>query len=330
MTPNLTFSIIIPTKNEEEDIEATLQGCVQMAYPSKEILVIDDSTDRTPEIVSRFRDRGVHLITRPESRNACCGARNVGMKAATGDIIVLLNADARPGPDFLQRLERCYANPEVDYVIVRSKVARTTTIWEQYTAACENLAYATPSAAAQLEWSEGFSCRRRAAMAAGYIPGDFEIPFCRDGTFGPTLRAAGFNKLVDVKTSVPHICPPSFWGFWSVRVWRGTFAPAYQYYIRGLPLHYIVARELAKAGLRTARYALLLPAFLRAIWLARGLGRWRATPGLFLAELVQDVGMTVGNVRGVINVWRVANRSAPIKSYNPGDANLHRARQEPR
>jgi glycosyltransferase involved in cell wall biosynthesis len=322
MAPNLTFSIIIPTKNEEDDIEATLQGCLQMAYPPLEILVIDDSADRTPEIVSHFRDRGVRLIARPESRNACCGARNVGMKAATGDIVVLLNADARPEPDFLQRLERCYSDPEVDYVVVRSKVLRATTIWEQYTAACENLNYATPSAVARLEWSEGFSCRRPAAMAAGYIAGDFEIPFCRDFTFGPSLTAAGFNKLVDVTTSVPHLCPPSFSGFWSVRVWRGTFAPAYQYYIRGLPPHYIVARELAKAGVRIAKYALLLPAFLRTVRLARGLGRWRATPGLFVAELVQDLGMTVGNVRGIMNVWRVANRSAPIKSYNPGDAHL--------
>ena len=59
-----SFSFVIPTRNEAEDIRRTLERCLAVDYPHKEILVVDDSTDETPRIVSEYADRGVRLIHR--------------------------------------------------------------------------------------------------------------------------------------------------------------------------------------------------------------------------------------------------------------------------
>ena len=43
----LSFSLIIPTKNEALDIAGTLEACLAIDYPHKEVIVVDDSSDDT-------------------------------------------------------------------------------------------------------------------------------------------------------------------------------------------------------------------------------------------------------------------------------------------
>ena len=97
-----------------------------------------------------------------------------------------------PGPDFLRRILLWYEQG-ADYVVVRSLVANRDNIWAQFIYA---------SGTAQMKdqpeplWSEGFSCRRLAVEAVGYIPGDFPIPFCRDNRLSKTLAQAGFKNAL--------------------------------------------------------------------------------------------------------------------------------------
>ena len=58
----MRFSIIIPAHNEEMDIAATLEALLALDYPDREILVVDDSSDRTPETVGGYARQGVRLI----------------------------------------------------------------------------------------------------------------------------------------------------------------------------------------------------------------------------------------------------------------------------
>jgi uncharacterized protein (DUF2126 family) len=79
MSDTPLVSIVIPARNEVRDIAATLDTILAIDYEPKEILVVDDSTDETPDIVVRYAGRGVRLIHREQNRNGCCGARNLGM-----------------------------------------------------------------------------------------------------------------------------------------------------------------------------------------------------------------------------------------------------------
>src|SRR5215213_6246645 len=97
-TPLVT--IVIPTRNEAQDIRDTVEACLRIQYPHKEIIIVDDSDDDTPEIVEQYTHLGVTLIHRDVNTNGVEGARKLGLQIAKGEIVVLLNADASPQPDF--------------------------------------------------------------------------------------------------------------------------------------------------------------------------------------------------------------------------------------
>jgi glycosyltransferase involved in cell wall biosynthesis len=43
-------SIIIPTRNEAEDIALTIEACLALDYESKEIMVVDDRLTTPPQL----------------------------------------------------------------------------------------------------------------------------------------------------------------------------------------------------------------------------------------------------------------------------------------
>ena len=65
-TKDSLVSVLIPARNEEENIQKLLRDLATQDYSNYEVLVFDDqSTDRTAEIVSEFimKDNKVRLIT---------------------------------------------------------------------------------------------------------------------------------------------------------------------------------------------------------------------------------------------------------------------------
>jgi len=289
------ISLVIPTRNEAQDIAPTLEACLAIDYDPKEIIVVDDSTDETPRTVASYADQGVRFVHRTENRNGCCGARTLGMKMAKGEIVVLLNADNRPRPDFLNRLLPHYL-AGADYVIVRSLVINRNNVWGKYIHAQSQ---ASLSGEPDVKWSEGFSCRRTAAEAVGYFPGDFPVPFCRDWRLGEGLRRAGFNKHFDPEIPMEHVIPGTLETYWRNQIWRGTFSAPTAYYFGKRSLPIILAREILKAGRGALRNLLIFPALIRAIRLSAYTDRgWPNAPELFFAGVVQDAATSVGNFRG--------------------------------
>jgi len=295
----MLVSIVIPARNEAEDIGRTLEACLAIEYELKEIIVVDDSTDDTPAIVAAYADRGVRLIHRENNSNGCCGARNLGLREARGEIVVLLNADDLPRPDFLNRLLPHYRNG-ADYVIVRSMAINSGNPWGRFVMTSE---LAGPGS--DPEWSEGFSCRRSAAEKVGYIPGDFPVPFCRDYMFGIALNRGGFKKHIDMSIPMEHIVPDTFSSFWRNQMWRGTFSAPHVYYFRNMPIALILPKEMLKAIRTLLKYLLFAPAIWQAVRLSRfapnGL---RDASSLLFAGLVRDLAMRVGNFKGVLRVIR--------------------------
>ena len=209
----MLISIVIPTYNEEADIAQTIEAVLALKYPDKEIIVVDDSTDRTPQIVAKYEGLGVRLIRRDNRRNGCCGARNLGMLEAKGEVLLLLNGDVVLAPDFLERIVPYYTEG-ADFVVVESKVLNQESLYARYVGAVADAQYAGQ------EWltcSEGFSCRRSAAMAVGLIPGDYPIPFCRDWLFGTRLQEAGYRKRLAREVVAGHVAPETFGEYWRVR-----------------------------------------------------------------------------------------------------------------
>ncbi|HEX2847833.1 MAG TPA: glycosyltransferase [Chitinophagaceae bacterium] len=103
-SPSIFLSIIIPARNEEDNIAALLQALEQQTYPKElfEIIVIDDhSTDQTAAIVNKFS--GVKLLQLKEDaiNSYKKKAIEAGIAAAKGELIVTTDADCIPSPGWL-------------------------------------------------------------------------------------------------------------------------------------------------------------------------------------------------------------------------------------
>lgn len=97
------FTIVIPTYNREDLILETLESVFQQTYKNFEIIVVDNcSTDRTIEVLQPLVEQGkIQLIQNAQNLERS-RARNVGIKAAKGDYLTLLDSDDFMYPSNLQ------------------------------------------------------------------------------------------------------------------------------------------------------------------------------------------------------------------------------------
>jgi cellulose synthase/poly-beta-1,6-N-acetylglucosamine synthase-like glycosyltransferase len=93
-TPRVT--VIISAFNEEDVIAKKIENTLALDYPKEnlEIIVVsDNSTDRTDEIVKRYESRGVILLSQPVRRGKTAGL-NDAVRNARGKILVFSDADS--------------------------------------------------------------------------------------------------------------------------------------------------------------------------------------------------------------------------------------------
>ncbi len=110
-----TYSIIVPTKNEETVIRRCLDGILNIDYPKEkmQVIVVDgNSTDKTCEISREFEAKY------PETFKVMCEQTTRGKPAAlnltlpylTGDIVVTFDADSLPEPDVFKKAAGYFAD----------------------------------------------------------------------------------------------------------------------------------------------------------------------------------------------------------------------------
>ncbi len=103
------ISVIIITYNEEENIKDCLNSLLKVDYPKDryEVIVVDSSTDSTPEIVSEYKK--VRLI---KSRKGFSQQRNKGWNHAVFNIIAFVDADTIVPSEYLKIIDKTFKNKE--------------------------------------------------------------------------------------------------------------------------------------------------------------------------------------------------------------------------
>src|SRR5206468_9050646 len=102
------ISVVVCSYNGARRIRDCLEGVCGLEYPRFEAIVVDDgSTDRTAEIAREFPARVIRTAQRGLSH-----ARNVGLRAAAGDIVAYIDDDARPDPHWLTYLACTFADSD--------------------------------------------------------------------------------------------------------------------------------------------------------------------------------------------------------------------------
>lgn len=101
----MNISIVLPAKNESAAIGATIVDIVRL-LPDVEVIVVNDgSTDNTAEVATLA---GAKVVHHPYSKGNGSAVKT-GARAATGEVIVFMDADGQHDPAdiprLLQRLE---------------------------------------------------------------------------------------------------------------------------------------------------------------------------------------------------------------------------------
>lgn len=114
------ISVVIPTREEERHIGRCLDSVLHGSYPLNklEVLIVDAmSSDGTREIVKEYRARYPQIRLLDNPRRITPVALNIGVKAAKGNVIIILGAHSSVDKDFLPESLRVLAtHPEADCV----------------------------------------------------------------------------------------------------------------------------------------------------------------------------------------------------------------------
>ncbi len=142
-TPSLTnapvasgrlVSVIVPARNEAVTIETVVGSVLASAYRPLELIVVNDqSTDQTSEILERLSDPRLRVLqgeALPEGWYGKAWACQQGYHAASGDILLFTDADTWHHPDLLPRAVGALHETQSALLTV-SPLQRCITLWER-------------------------------------------------------------------------------------------------------------------------------------------------------------------------------------------------------
>jgi cellulose synthase/poly-beta-1,6-N-acetylglucosamine synthase-like glycosyltransferase len=130
-------SVIVPIYNGENDLPELIQCLRSQTYPVAQVeyLLVDNySCDRTSTILqSEATIPGLSIVPLLETNiQSSYAARNTGIRAATGEIIVFTDVDCRPEPNWLSEIVPGFINPKLGIAVGEIIAFPGQTLWEKY------------------------------------------------------------------------------------------------------------------------------------------------------------------------------------------------------
>jgi len=178
-------TLLISAYNEKSVISEKLQNALALDYPRSQldILVVSDcSDDGTDEIVLRHAASGVQLIRLPERLGKSAGL-NLGVRQASGDILVFSDANAMYEPDAIRLLVRHFSDPRVGYVVGNARYV-------------EHLGRAASAESEGLYWKLETWVKEKESDFWSVVGGDGAIYAIRRELFTP-LRPTDINDFLN-------------------------------------------------------------------------------------------------------------------------------------
>lgn len=124
--PAALVTAVIPTRNRPELVTRAVRSALAQTYPRMEVVVVIDGPDAaTSAILNSLRDERIRVISLPKSVGGA-EARNVGVEAARGEWIGLLDDDDEWFSQKIDLQIRRASCSKFDYPIVSSRIVART------------------------------------------------------------------------------------------------------------------------------------------------------------------------------------------------------------
>jgi peptidoglycan-N-acetylglucosamine deacetylase len=122
-------SVIVPAYNEEMVIEGTIRSLLASDYENYEIIVVDDgSKDKTGEIVREKFGEDTRLRLLVTTNIGKAAALNLGLRYATGEVIIALDADTLFAPQTIGSLAHRFHDERLGAMAGNAKVGNRINI----------------------------------------------------------------------------------------------------------------------------------------------------------------------------------------------------------
>jgi glycosyltransferase involved in cell wall biosynthesis len=165
----LKISIIVPTRDRSKELEKLMINLLNQSYPNFEVIILDDSPKETARRVVEiykplFTARGIDLKYIVSRRHeGLTVARNLGIKLASGDIVLFLEDDVvLLNKDALQNLAKLYEEFP-DAICIQPYIVTLGLDTSKYTL-IDNLKNATAKALMLMYRKDNASAVRKSCM----------------------------------------------------------------------------------------------------------------------------------------------------------------------
>ncbi|WP_405199462.1 glycosyltransferase family 2 protein [Christiangramia sp. LLG6405-1] len=110
------ISIIIPCYNDAVYVEEAVQSAIGQTWGNKEIIVVDDGSNKKTKRVLKELEPRIDLLITQENKGLSA-ARNIGIENAQGSFIILLDSDDFFEPDFCEKALRIISEDEAVKIV---------------------------------------------------------------------------------------------------------------------------------------------------------------------------------------------------------------------
>ncbi|WP_169721629.1 glycosyltransferase [Nocardioides alkalitolerans] len=116
--PRRTVTVVVTHFEQPVELERTLAALARQTVPADQVVVADDGSAVAPTVPP-----GVDLVRQPDEGFRAAAVRNAAARVAVGDLLVFLDADTSPEPEFLAHLTRIPATHPEALVVGRRRHA---------------------------------------------------------------------------------------------------------------------------------------------------------------------------------------------------------------
>lgn len=198
------ISVVVPVRNDPDNLELCLQALLSSDHPSFEIIVVDDgSTDATPEVAKRHQVR----LVRSSERQGPAAARNHGANLARHPILLFVDADVCVRPDTLRRAAESFrADPTLAALFGSyDESPGAPNVVSQYRNLMHHYVHQESREEAWTFWSGCGAIRREIFLEVGGFDPDYGQASIEDIQLGSRLRRAGYRVVIAKDLQVKHM-----------------------------------------------------------------------------------------------------------------------------